>query len=162
MKDYANFLGRFAQFAEERSIPWAVVGSHAMVAHAALAGVPPKREAHDLDLIVFLPRIRDAEFREWLGRRSKWVYEKLGLGAIHFWCDDGSQVDLFIKPDTAEIDRAVCGEVLGGIYRIACRDDVLRAVAQWAEGAKDSKHEKHCDQLKYQGDADWIGSILNS
>jgi hypothetical protein len=27
MRDYATFLGRFASFAEEHSIPWAVIGS---------------------------------------------------------------------------------------------------------------------------------------
>ena len=55
-KDCADFLHRFAQFTGERSIPWVVIGSHAMLAHAKMANIEPRREVHDLDLIVFLRR----------------------------------------------------------------------------------------------------------
>jgi hypothetical protein len=159
-RDYAEFIGRFAQFAEERSIPWAIIGSRAMMAHAAKAGIPPRpgREAHDLDIIIFLPRIYDNAFRTFLESRSVWVYEIDGSGAIYSWCEDKSQVDFFVKPNTFEIDRAEWGEVLGGPYRIVCKEDMLKALSWWVEGSKDPKHITHCDMHKYAEDFAWITS----
>jgi hypothetical protein len=54
-----------------------------------------------------------------------WVYDPLDLGAIHLWCEDRKQVDIFVKPDIEEIERAEPGEVLGGTYPVASRNDLL-------------------------------------
>lgn len=154
----AEFLRRFADYAREYAIPWAVVGSHALLAHAVAAGIPAPRPAKDLDLILLLPRSLDPDFRAWIDRKSHWVYEREGLGAIHLWCDDGKQVDLFTKPpgNTGEIDRAVPGWVLGGTYRVACRVDVQAALDRWARDTHHVSHPRHGDHPKFQADADWF------
>jgi len=156
MNNYASFLDQFAKYAIEKSIRWAVVGSQALLVHAGRAGLGFSRTPGDLDLIAYLPRHLDAEFRTWLDRKSLWVYEKSGLGAIHFCCDDAKQVDIFPKPDTQEIDRSISGGVLGVTCLVVCQEDIQNALKIWAAAACDLKHAKYDQRQKYLDDVHWF------
>jgi hypothetical protein len=155
VNDYRDFLNQFQIYASQHDLSWAVIGSYAMEAHARKAGIADYREPHDLDLIAILPRHLDVVFRERLDRRSQWVYEKAQLGAIHFWCNDGKQVDIFPKQNSYELDRSIDASVLGLSCHVVCPEDARAALERWAESAKNPGDCVHHKQKQYAADVAW-------